>query len=89
MDVATISAGGQVALPTEVLQRLQLGPGDEVVFAVNDQGETIVAQPGIAALLRAQQAFSGAADEAGLGSEDDVQALVEEFRYPASAKLAR
>ena len=80
VEVATISANGQITLPADVRKRLQLGPGDKVVFVENEQGDTVVVRPSVAALLEAQRAFRGAAEEAGLRSEDDVQILVDEVR---------
>lgn len=80
MDVATISANGQITLPSDVRKRLQLGPGDKVVFIENEQGDIVLVRPAMVALLEAQRAFSGAAEEAGLKSEDDVQGLVDEVR---------
>ena len=80
MDIATISANGQITLPADVRKRLQLVPGDKVVFIENEQGDTVVVRPAVAELLEAQRAFRGAAEEAGMRSEDDVQALVDEVR---------
>lgn len=80
MDVATISANGQITLPADVRKRLQLVPGDKVVFIENEQGDIVVVRPAAAALLEAQRAFRGAAEDAGLRSEDDVQTLVDEVR---------
>lgn len=84
MDVATISANGQITLPADVRKRLQLGPGDKVVFVENEKGDIVVVRPAVAALLEAQRAFQGAADVAGVRSEDDVQALVDEARASRS-----
>ena len=81
MDMTTISANGQITLPIEVRKRLQLGPGDKVVFVENEQGYTVVVRPAVAALLEAQRAFRGAVDVAGLCDDDDIQALVDEVRY--------
>lgn len=81
MDVTTISANGQITLPIDVRKRLQLRPGDKVVFVENEQGDTVVVRPTVAALLAAQRAFRGAATNAGLRDEDDIQALVDTVRY--------
>lgn len=86
MDVATISANGQITLPVDVRKRLQLGPGDKVVFVENEQGDTVVVRPAVAALLEAQRAFRGAAAEGGLRDEEDVQALVDAVRYDGRPK---
>jgi len=86
MDIATISANGQITLPVDVRKRLQLGPGDKVVFVENEQGDTVVVRPAVAALLEAQRAFRGAAAEADLLDEEDVQALVDAARYGRSTR---
>lgn len=80
MDVATISANGQITLPVGVRKRLQLGPGDQVVFVENEQGDLVVVRPSVAALLEAQRAFRGAAQEAGIDSEEDLDAMVADQR---------
>lgn len=86
MDVATISANGQITLPADVRRRLGLGPGDKVVFIENEEGDTVVVRPSVAALLEAQRAFAGAAEEIGADTEDDMQQLVDEVRYRRRAK---
>lgn len=80
MDVATISANGQITVPIDVRRRLQLGPGDKIVFIENEDGDLVVVRPAAAALLAAQRAFRGAADAAGLESEEDMDAYVAEVR---------
>lgn len=86
MDVATISANGQITLPADVRRRLGLGPGDKVVFIENEEGDTVVVRPSVAALLEAQRAFAGGAEELGVDTEDDVQQIVDEARYRRRAK---
>ena len=80
MDVATISRNGQITLPADVRSRLNVGPGDKVVFIENEQGDTVLVRPNVTALLRAQRAFAGAAAQASLETEDDVDALVADVR---------
>ncbi|MEA5053631.1 MAG: AbrB/MazE/SpoVT family DNA-binding domain-containing protein [Propionicimonas sp.] len=80
MDVATISVNGQITLPVAVRKRMQLGPGDQVVFVENEQGDIVVVRPAVAALLEAQRAFRGAAKEAGMDSEADLDAFVADVR---------
>lgn len=88
MDVATISANGQITLPVGVRKRLQLGPGDQVVFVENEQGDLVVVRPSVAALLEAQRAFRGAAQEAGIDSEEGLDALVAELRTEGRPRTA-
>ena len=80
MDIATISANGQITLPVDVRHRLHLGPGDKVVFIENEQGDIVVVRPSMAALLEAQRAFAGSAEEAALTCEEDLNQLVSEVR---------
>jgi AbrB family looped-hinge helix DNA binding protein len=88
MDIATISANGQITLPVGVRKRLQLGPGDQVVFVENEQGDLVVVRPSIAALLEAQRAFRGVAEAAGLASEHDVDQIVADVRVERQRRTA-
>lgn len=81
MNLAKVSANGQITLPKEVRQALGVGPGDKVIFNLSANGEMVVENANILALRRAQDAFKGAAQELGINSEDDVQRLVDEVRY--------
>jgi len=72
VDVATISANGQITLPKGVRARLNAHPGDQVAFVENEHGDIVVLRPAAMALLEAQRAFRGAAEEAGLASEEDL-----------------
>ena len=76
MDMATVSANGQITLPKAVRSRLGAGPGDQVAFVENEYGVMVVLRPKAMALLEAQRAFRSAAGEAGLTSEDDINRLV-------------
>jgi len=80
MDMATISANGQITVPADVRRALRLEPGDKIAFVTNELGDITVVKPLAAALIEAQRNFAGAAQEAGLGSTDDVDRLVAEVR---------
>ncbi|TAM66983.1 MAG: AbrB/MazE/SpoVT family DNA-binding domain-containing protein [Microbacteriaceae bacterium] len=80
MDMATISANGQITVPADVRRALRLGPGDKIAFVTNELGDITVVKPLAAALIEAQRAFAGAAEQAQLGSEDDVDRVVAEVR---------
>ncbi|HZK35614.1 MAG TPA: AbrB/MazE/SpoVT family DNA-binding domain-containing protein [Aeromicrobium sp.] len=84
MNLAKLSANGQITVPVEVRRRLHLVAGDKVLFVEGPNGEVVLAKAGLTALARVQAAFAGAADEAGLKDDDDVQALVEEMRGRSS-----
>ena len=80
MDIATVSANGQITLPKAVRRRLGTQPGDQVVFVENEFGDIVVLRPKAMALLEAQRAFRGAAAEAGLSCEEEVDELVASVR---------
>jgi len=80
MNLAKISANGQITLPVDIRRSLGLKSGDKVLFFQNAQGDIVLSNASAAAIRKAQAAFSGAAAEMGLSSEEDVQALVDELR---------
>lgn len=88
MDLATISANGQITLPVDVRTRLHLVPGDKVVFVENEQGDTVLVRPSVSALLQAQREFRGAAKQANLESEEDLNRLVAEVRSKRKQRMA-
>lgn len=80
MNLAKLSANGQITVPVEVRRRLRLVPGDKVLFMEKPNGEVVVANAALAALAGVQESFAGAADDFGVRSEEGVQALVDEVR---------
>ena len=86
MDVATISANGQITVPAGVRRELRLAPGDKLAFVKNELGDITVVKPVAAALIEAQRAFSGAAAEAGIKSEEQVDRVIAEVRAERRAR---
>ena len=80
MNLAKISANGQLTLPVEIRRILGVKTGDKVLFYEKQNGEIVVSNASAKAIEKAQQAFAGAVEEMGLTGEDDVQALVDEIR---------
>lgn len=81
MNLAKISANGQITIPVEIRRRLDLKSGDKILFFQNQNGEIVVSNASAKAIRKAQNAFTGAAEAMGISSEDDVQNLVDEVRY--------
>ena len=79
MDVATISSKGQVTIPKAVRQALKLKRGDKIVFQ-EENGRYYFDNASFVAFVRAEQDFSGAAEEAGFTSETELQAYMEGIR---------
>lgn len=81
MNLAKISANGQITVPVEVRRQLGLKSGDKILFFQKQNGEIVVSNASAAAIRKAQMAFDGAAEAMGIASEDDIQMLVDEMRY--------
>ncbi len=81
MNLAKLSANGQITVPVEVRRLLGLKSGDKILFFQNKGGEVVIANASAQALSKVQDAFAGLAEKLGVKDEDDVQALVDEVRY--------
>lgn len=82
MNLAKVSANGQVTVPVEIRRRLQLKEGDKLLFIERD-GQIVIDNASATAILRTQDAFAGAAKDFGVSGVEDVQNLVDEVRYGA------
>ena len=80
MNLAKISANGQITVPVEIRRQLGLKSGDKILFLQKQNGEIVVSNASAAAIRKAQAAFAGAADVLGVSSEDEAGSLFEGFR---------
>ena len=81
MNLAKVSANGQITVPVEIRRLLDLKSGDKILFLQRQDGEIVISNASARAIRKAQNAFAGAAAEMGISSDEDVQALVDEVRY--------
>lgn len=81
MNLAKISANGQITVPVEIRRLLGLKSGDKILFFQKQDGEVVMSNASTQAIRKAQAAFAGAAETMGITSEDDIQALIDEVRY--------
>ena len=81
MNLAKISANGQITVPVEVRRQLGLKSGDKLLFLQKQNGEITVSNASATAIRKAQAAFQGVAEEMGINGEEDIQELVNEVRY--------
>ncbi|MDR2572061.1 MAG: AbrB/MazE/SpoVT family DNA-binding domain-containing protein [Oscillospiraceae bacterium] len=79
MDVARVSVKGQVTIPIEIRRRLGIREGDKVIFMEKDDNIVILNSNRLA-WKELQQAFDGAAEEAGFETEQDVVDFCKEIR---------
>ena len=80
MNLAKLSANGQITVPAEIRRQLGLKSGDKILFLQKKNGEIVVSNASAAAIRKAQDAFAGAAEAMGVSSEEDIQALIDEVR---------
>ena len=81
MNLAKISANGQITVPIEIRRLLCLKSGDKILFFQKPDGEVVMSNASSQAIRKAQIAFADAAETMGITSENDIQALVNEVRY--------
>lgn len=79
MEIAKISSKGQITLPISVRKKLKLKSGDQVVIQ-EENGRFYFDNAALVAFTRIEQAFDGAAEEAGFANEQELQDYVEEMR---------
>ena len=80
IEIAKVSSQGQITIPVEIRKRLHLKPGDKVAFVTSQDGTVVFANASLLALATAQEAFKGAAKEAGISLEEELLALIKESR---------
>lgn len=76
MNLAKISANGQITVPVEIRRALKLKEGDKVLFFQKENGEIVVNNTSLIAIGEAQEAVGKSAY-----SEDDVLADIMQLRY--------
>jgi AbrB family looped-hinge helix DNA binding protein len=81
MNLARVSANGQVTVPVEIRRKLNLKEGDKILFFERGNGEVVIDNASATAIINAQRAFEGTAKDFGVNSEEDVQRLIDEERY--------
>ena len=79
VDTAKVMAKGQVTIPIDVRKVLGVASGDRISFIV--EGSTVrIVNSAVYAMQMLQEEMIGEAEQSELTSDDDVMALVKEFR---------
>jgi len=86
MNLAKISANGQITVPIEIRRLLGLKSGDKILFFQKPNGDVVINNASAQAIYKAQAAFDGVAESMGVYNDNDVQALVNEVRYGKNSK---
>jgi len=85
MELAKITSKGQITIPIDIRRKLGVKEGDKVLF-IEENGKIYILNSSMEALKEAQAAFSGEAERTGLKNEDDVVAMMKDFRRKRSVK---
>lgn len=79
LEIAKVTAKGQITIPVDIRRRLGIKEGDKVLFL--QEGDRIVfTNASFSALEQAQKAMAGVAADKGIVSDEDVESLVKEER---------
>jgi len=76
MNLAKVSANGQITVPVEIRRALKLKEGDKMLFFKKENGEIVVNNTSLVAIGEAQQAVAG-----NNYSEEEILADIMQLRY--------
>ena len=76
MNLAKVSANGQITVPVEIRRTLKLKEGDKVLFYQNENGEIVVNNTSLIAIQETQEAVVG-----NNYTEAEVLADIMQLRY--------
>jgi AbrB family looped-hinge helix DNA binding protein len=79
METATITSKGQVTIPQEIREKLDLKTGDKVLF-IEENGKYYFQNSNALTLEDFQTAMRGAAKEAGFNDPEDVAKYIKNKR---------
>ena len=80
MVLAKVTSKGQVTVPIEIRQKLNISEGNKILFYENDLGQVIIENANVKAFHDIKTAMEGEAERAGIYTDDDVIKLVKEIR---------
>ncbi|QOL35524.1 AbrB/MazE/SpoVT family DNA-binding domain-containing protein [Bifidobacterium lemurum] len=86
MDMAKVTSKGQITIPASIRKAVGVREGDKVLFVQEDNGTISLRSSNLEALRVAQDAFTGAAEEAGIKDLDDMVDLVKSIRTERSTR---
>jgi AbrB family looped-hinge helix DNA binding protein len=79
MELAKVTASGQITIPARIRVKLGIKDGDKVMFVEEENGVMLVNSSSVA-LEKFQTAMSGEAEKAGILNEEDVAELCKDVR---------
>ena len=80
MVLAKVTSKGQVTVPREIREKLNLNEGTKILFYQNELGQVVIENANIKVFHDIQNAMKGEAEKAGIYTENDVVKLVKDIR---------
>jgi AbrB family looped-hinge helix DNA binding protein len=79
MELAKITSKGQITIPRDVREKMNLKKGDKILF-FEENGKFFLQNSNSIALSTFQKAMEGTAKEAGFDNPDDVMDYIKQLR---------
>ena len=79
MELAKITSKGQITIPKDVREKMNLKTGDKILF-FEENDKFFLQNSNSIALSDFQKAMEGAAEEAGFKNPDDVVKYIKQMR---------
>ena len=76
MNLARVSANGQITVPVEIRRALRLKKGDKILFFRKDNGEIVISNTSLVAIQEAQMAVAGSSY-----TEEEILGDIMQLRY--------
>ena len=80
MVLAKVTSKGQVTVPIEIRQKLNLNEGTKILFYQNELGQVVIENANIKVFHDIKNAMENEAEKAGIYTEDDVVKLIKDIR---------
>ena len=80
MEVARITAQGQITIPIKIRKKLNLKEGDKIIFFEERNGRFFFESPSLLAFDRIQNEMCSVAKDAGFNTEQELQDFASEIR---------
>lgn len=79
VDSAKVMSKGQITLPKDIREALQLNSGDRVTL-VYENGQVVMMNSAVYAMQMLNNGMKGEAEKAGFETEEDINNLISEIR---------
>ena len=79
MELAKVTTKGQITIPKEIRELLDLKEGSKIIF-IQKGKDVIIKNSSMLALEKIQDAFEGEAERLGLKTEEDVVKMIKKSR---------